>query len=266
MEKQTSKQKKLPFPKKPVPVIIIHNRNFFRWLISSFMVCACMFVLGVLVGRNTAPVSFDVDSLEKKLINLQDSVLKKEKQNKDIDIAADPAPFIEHVNIIDTLKDEGEKPQVYEQYVPPVLTPKYTKTPPPKQQPKRKATKPDPKPKPKPKKKIVRLNPVKKSKPVIEKKIKAEVKNKIKEPPERKIPDTGYAIQVASLKNQQKAKSLTKKFKKKGYPAFCQSLAINGEMWHRVRLGPYPDRSLAEKDQHRLKKAGVDSIVLPLDR
>jgi len=260
MEKQNPKQKKLPFPKKPVPVIIIHNRNFFRWLISSFMVCGCMFVLGVLVGRNTAPVQFDVDSLEKKLINLQDSVLKKKTQN--INVAADPDPFIEPVDIIDTLKDKGKKPQVYEQYVPPVLTPKYAKTPPPRQQPERTNAKPEPVPG----KKVVRLTPVKKSDPIIAKKKKAEVKKKIKEPPKQKMPDTGYAIQVASLKNQQKAKSLTKKFTEKGYPAFCQSLAINGEMWHRVRIGPYPDRSLAEKDRLRLKAAGVDSIVLSLDR
>lgn len=224
------------------------------------MVCGCMFILGVLVGRNTAPVQFDVDSLEKKLINLQDSVLKREKQN--INVAADPDPFIEPVDIIDTLKDKGKKPQVYEQYVPPVLTPKYAKIPPSRQQPERTNAKPEPVPK----KKVVRLNPVKKFEPVIEKKAKVEVEKKIKEPPKQKMPDTGCAIQVASLKNQQKAKSLTKKFKKKGYPAFCQSLAINGEMWHRVRIGPYPDRSLAEKDRLRLKEAGVDSIVLSLDR
>jgi cell division septation protein DedD len=261
MVKQKPEQKKLPFPKKPVPVIIIHNKNFFRWLISSFMVCGCMFVLGILVGRNTAPVQFDVDSLEKKLINLQDSVLKKEKQRIAVDdFEADPAPFIEPVDIIDTLKDKGKKPQVYEQYVPPVLTPKYAKTPPSKEQVKLAKSEPEPK------KKTIRSTPVKKSEPVIKKKATAEVEKKIKAPPEQKKPGTGFAIQVASLKNQQKAKSLTKTFKKKGYPAFCQSLTINGEMWHRVRIGPYPDRSLAEKDQHRLKAAGVDSIVSSVDR
>ncbi|MEZ4567706.1 MAG: hypothetical protein R2860_12395 [Desulfobacterales bacterium] len=31
-------------------------------------------------------------------------------------------------DIIDILKEKGKEPEIYEQYVPPVLTPKYTKT------------------------------------------------------------------------------------------------------------------------------------------
>jgi cell division protein FtsN len=262
MEKQTPKQKKLPFPKKPVPVIIIHNKNFFRWLMACFMVCGCMFVLGVLVGRNSAPVQFDVDKIEEKLSNLQVSILREKEAKKKI-AAVDPEPLMEeHHDIIDKLKDMGKQPELYEQYIPPVLTPKYAKTPPPKQQPESATAKPEPEPE----KQYVRSDPVKKSEPVIAKQAVTEVEKKIKEAPRQKIQDTGYAIQVASLKNPEKAKGLTKKFKEKGYPAFCQSLAINGEMWHRVRIGPYPDRSLAEKDRHRLKEAGVDSIVLALDR
>ena len=41
-----------------------------------------MFFLGVLVGRNTAPVQFDVDRLEEKLFRLQDSVLKQKEVEK----------------------------------------------------------------------------------------------------------------------------------------------------------------------------------------
>ena len=164
----------------------------------------------------------------------------------------------EHQDIIDTLKDKGKQPELYEQYVPPVLTPKYAKTPPPKTQ-----TEPaSKKPVPEPEKKVVVSDPIEKPEPAVIEKTVVKVEEKTKEP----IPDSGFAIQVASLKNQQKANSLMKKFKEKGYPAFCQSSDLNGEMWHRVRIGPYPDRSLAEKDRLRLKEAGVDSLVLTLDK
>lgn len=263
MKKQTPKPKKETRPQKPVPVIAIQNNNFFGWLMSGFIVCACMFVLGVLVGRNTAPVQFDVDKIEDKLSHLKVSILKKKEAKKTITKAVEPEPLMEeHQDIIDTLKDKGKQPELYEQYVPPVLTPKYAKTPSPKNQ----ATSKKKKPKPEPETKIAVSGPAKQSEPAVIKKTVAKVEEKTKKIPKQHIQDSGFAIQVASLKNFEKAESLTKKFKEKGYPAFCQSSELNGEMWHRVRIGPYPDRSLAEKDRLRLQEAGVDTLVLALDR
>ncbi len=39
-----------------------------------------MFVLGVLVGRGTAPVHFDMESLQKELAALKEAVQKKEQE------------------------------------------------------------------------------------------------------------------------------------------------------------------------------------------
>jgi cell division septation protein DedD len=39
-----------------------------------------MFVLGVFVGRGTAPVTFDIEKLQKELIALKDSVLDEQKE------------------------------------------------------------------------------------------------------------------------------------------------------------------------------------------
>jgi len=75
----------------------------------------------------------------------------------------------------------------------------------------------------------------------------------------------GFAIQVASLKDPDKAKLLMNKFKEKGYPAFCQKSEVNGATWHRVRIGPYPERTLADKDRSRLKTAGVDSLIISME-
>lgn len=265
MKKQTSTPPKKDQPPKPVPVITIHNHNFLGWLMSSFIVCACMFVLGVLVGRNTAPVQFDVDKIEEKLSNLKVASILKEKETKqEIAAAEDPEPVMdEHHDIIDALKEKGKQPEIYEQYVPPVLVPKYAKTLPSKNQikPQDKKTAA-----PEPEKQTAVSEPENRPETAAAQKSVAQAEEPAKTSSEHSIMETGFAIQVASLKNHAKAKSLMNKFKEKGYPAFCQSSELNGEMWHRVRIGPYPDRALAEKDRLRLKEAGVDTIVLALDR
>ena len=50
------------------------------WVCIIFFVSAWMFVLGVLVGRGTAPVHFDIESLQKELAALKEAVQKKEQQ------------------------------------------------------------------------------------------------------------------------------------------------------------------------------------------
>lgn len=258
MDKKTPKPKKMALPKKPATFLTIDNTNLPGWLMSCFIVCGCMFFLGVLVGRNTAPVQFDVDLLEKKLSNLQVSVLNQKTpknpgnikpENLKPDMTADPELTIVYEDIIDKLKDKGKTPEIYEQYVPPVLTPKYAKTPPPKQKPKpiKKA------PTPEPEEQAVTSKPTVKSEPVAV--LKPEIRSAMPEAsapvvkPEIKMPEkkeqktekniqkisktktTGqeFAIQVASLKDPERAKILMNKFKEKGYPAFCQHSEINGK-------------------------------------
>jgi cell division septation protein DedD len=69
---------------------------------------------------------------------------------------------------------------------------------------------------------------------------------------------------VASLRDRQKAETVKNKYKDKGYPAFTQKAAVEGQgRWHRVRIGPYTNRSQAENDLIRLQKAGVDAMLLP---
>jgi cell division protein FtsN len=194
---------------------------------------------------------------------------------------------VEYEDIIDQLKDKGKTPEIYEQFVPPVLTPKYAKTPVPKQQPelvKRSLA-------PEPEKQAAKTDPNGQSEPMAvlkpeiqsapaPAKISAEVVEPQTTAKEEAVPATEqtiskvvetepagqeFAIQVASLKDPEKADILMNKFKEKGYPAFCQKSEVNGTTWHRVRIGPYPERALADKDQSRLKAAGVDSLIISME-
>jgi cell division protein FtsN len=245
------------------------------WMFFSFIICGFMFSIGVLVGRNTAPVRFDVDSLEEVLGNLQhrDDALKAEKEAKEkirlADGSGKPAPH----DILFQLQDKGERPKIYQQYAPPLLKPKYSKTPPPKEDQRLAAAtgineneggvREDPDMMPID---IAEDSPMDNESKSAE---TAEVKKPAPAPAETAIaempkPSTPgkFAIQVASLKDLDQARILMNKFKEKGYPAFFQSSNLNGQIWHRIRIGPYPDRELAVKDQNRLKQAGVDCLVL----
>jgi len=55
------------------------------WLSIISFVSIWMFVLGIFVGRGTAPVKFDIEKLQKELVALKEAVLKKEKKRLKID-------------------------------------------------------------------------------------------------------------------------------------------------------------------------------------
>ena len=55
------------------------------WIGLFFFACGWMFVLGILVGRGTAPVQFDIKKLQEELASLKAAVIKKERLRFKID-------------------------------------------------------------------------------------------------------------------------------------------------------------------------------------
>ena len=53
------------------PFLVLNRRKLFGWGVAIFFLCAWMFVLGVLVGRDTAPVKFDIKKLRQKISDTQ---------------------------------------------------------------------------------------------------------------------------------------------------------------------------------------------------
>lgn len=368
---------KKPSKKKPSPqpIIVVTGKNAFGWMLSLFVVCGCMFVIGVLVGRGQAPVQFDTQEWEQDLKNLKISVLAKQKELQGA---------IEHIEVLDFLKEKGKSIQFYKQYIPPLLSPKYGKNPPatkilpvagepslpeeaggqsvaaltpkmsaapanhaspaettttaispkmemvsgkdsaiaPPESPETRGTEAtaetaggqppvyettgtdpgqtqypdtiqeDPeKPTPATDAMMTVKTPAT-TKPGPTKTSSAPAADKARAPartqtfPEQK-PDTAvspdvvaaapestdpaapslqYAIQVASLRELDKANTVRDKFRTRGYPAYCQRSEVRGMIWHRVRIGPYPDRHTADLDCMRLKEVGVDALVFVLER
>lgn len=329
-QKPASKTRKPPAKRRPRPYVVIDRRNGLGWLIALFIISGCMFFLGVLVGRNTLPVRFDMDNLQEKLGNLKESVLK----NKDLFRPESVQP----VDVLSQLQEKGKKPDIYKQYIPPVIKPKFSKTDPARHEttaePEKSSVKapagkhqlpaactmpagpetPD-SPSPigeasstagqipdaagaapmtdTPPLKAVKAAKFAKTPESSSSAVKTPAPVEFKPgggepaaPPTTdvapadapaesavdspSVPAAGtalplYVIQVASLKEREKADSLRRKFISRGYPAYSQSSEIKGVIWYRVRIGPYPNRAMAEKDCSSLKEAGVDGLVFRIE-
>jgi len=61
-----------------------------------------------------------------------------------------------------------------------------------------------------------------------------------------------HSVQVAALKDKMKTKRLVERLTRLGYPAFYYQTLINGEIYYRVRCGPFPTVGQAKKCAKRL--------------
>jgi DedD protein len=67
--------------------------------------------------------------------------------------------------------------------------------------------------------------------------------------PARPAAPTGpssWVVQVAALSEQPRAQALEQQLQDQGFPAFIESVRIDGRLFHRVRIGPEPDKGRAE--------------------
>ena len=59
------------------PFLTLSRKAAGGWSVVVFIISAWMFVMGVMVGRGTAPVSFDIDQLKQTLESAQRTVQQK---------------------------------------------------------------------------------------------------------------------------------------------------------------------------------------------
>jgi hypothetical protein len=65
------------------------RKGLIPWIGLTLFACAWMFILGIFVGRETAPVRFDIEKLQNELTALKEKVVKKELDQYKIDSNAD---------------------------------------------------------------------------------------------------------------------------------------------------------------------------------
>lgn len=74
-----------------------------------------------------------------------------------------------------------------------------------------------------------------------------------------------YSVQVAALKNKVKTEKMVERLTRLGYQAYYYQILINGEMFYRIRCGPFSNIEEAKKYAKRLadKEGFKPFIVYP---
>nr|CRH07878.1 Conserved protein of unknown function. Sporulation domain protein [Candidatus Magnetococcus massalia] len=90
--------------------------------------------------------------------------------------------------------------------------------------------------------------------------------------PPRQAPEAskprGYSVQVISFVDNMRANAMRQRlsalpFNGRGLPAYTVSASIKGKTYHRVRLGPFPDRATAERARNYvLQRTGQNGQVI----
>src|SRR6266700_3723916 len=70
-----------------------------------------------------------------------------------------------------------------------------------------------------------------------------------------------FVVQVAAFSDRYGARSLVIKLKRDGFPGYTEAVATDKGTLHRVRVGPYSSREVADSARAKLKAAGFEGVV-----
>ena len=234
----------------------ITRKGMVVWCALIFFVMSWMFVLGILVGRGTAPIPVRAHSLEKELDELKTAMLdnaeadmktgsKKELQASDLGFheALRKAPAKEIYKVVSP-SSPRKKPE------PAVVAPAKAPVPVAVQPPA--AVKPEPAAKED--KLTVQPLPAPTAKP----------EQRSAAPAAPSAAQSGrYTIQIAAFKDTQSAERMVGELRNKGYPGYSLHSEIPGKgTWYRVRVGGFEDRAAAEGMLKRLNGDRFQGIVI----
>jgi cell division protein FtsN len=71
-----------------------------------------------------------------------------------------------------------------------------------------------------------------------------------------------YFLQAGSYRNQPDAERVREKLAKQGIVAVVQRVAVDADVWHRVRIGPISDLKQLNSTRQNLRAADIDAIVV----
>ena len=83
------------------------------------------------------------------------------------------------------------------------------------------------------------------------------------EPPAAPISRPGvYVLQAGSYRNLSDAERVRKQLALQGIEAKVQRVAVDADVWHRVRIGPVDDLAELNRLRRQLQAADVDALVI----
>jgi cell division septation protein DedD len=204
------------------------------WVVAVFFIAAWMFGMGVMVGRETAPVRFDLDQLKKTLESLQRASREPQKN----------APPVESTEMKDKTKLD-----FYE-----VL-------------PKNREDADVNLPKPPPGPASAKAEPPAAKTQETPAQARADKPPTVPPPPPAPTaaaPGQAFTVQVSAVKSDEEARRIVDRLRQRGYAAHVEATAMpDKSTWYRVRMGEFPTKESARGTVDRLQKDGFGSMVVP---
>jgi cell division protein FtsN len=71
-----------------------------------------------------------------------------------------------------------------------------------------------------------------------------------------------YVLQAGAYRRQEDAERLQALLKKQGFDSSVQRVAVDDDVWHRVRLGPITDLAELNSLRARLRTAEIDDVLV----
>ena len=221
--------------------------------VAIVLIAAWMFGLGILVGRGTAPVKFDIQKLTRELEDLIAADVKKQLEPVELETAETKTKT--ELEFYEELKKSG--PNAPDP--PPRNVSRQPKENPPSDNSSREEDSP-----PLEQKEPTATTAAKKS--VTKSAGQSEGGNprSANAAAHRSLGNTrSVTIQAASLKDLAEADAMVKKLKGRGYPAYKTIAMVPGKgIWFRIRVGRYSSRDAAADIVGKLKKEGYRPILV----
>jgi cell division protein FtsN len=220
-----------------------------------FFVVVWMFVLGIFVGRGSAPVKFDTREFQKKLANISGQYEAENKNAEETEIqfyedlqtpmpgaVAVPEKTSSVTRRIETEDQTAENDNTAGQKkIIPLKISRKNMT--------------------KAKYAASSTRPAKSA--TVTKRI-VEAKKEIKAPPVKNTKHE-YTIQIAAFKDLKSAFDKVSVLKAKGYAAYRTIGKVQNDTWYRVRVGRFPNTEVARKYLRKLKHDNINGIIIKQD-
>jgi cell division septation protein DedD len=219
--------------------LVLSRKAVAGWVVVVFVISAWMFGVGVMVGRGTAPIGFDLDQLQRTLESLQKSAPSAPKGGS----RPPPSEMKNKTDLgfyesLPKNREDAELPNIAQP--PPAPARPEAGLPKPAEAPaaaKAEKTAPAPAPPPAP---------------------------AAAPPPAPAAPGKPLTVQIAAVKSEEEARRLSERLRQRGYAAYIEPIAIPEKgTWFRVRMGEFPSKEFARSTMERLQKDGFTPAVVP---
>jgi cell division septation protein DedD len=213
-------------------LVALSRKAIAGWVVVVFIISAWMFGLGVMVGRGTAPVSFDVDQLKRTLESLQRSGQQAHRSGS----RPEPTEMKNKTDLgfyesLPKNREDTDLPGISQAPAAARQEPGARK--PPEAPGAAKVEKPASAPAPPP-------------------------------APSSAASGKPFTVQVSAVKSEEEARHLLDKLRQRGYAAYIEPIAIPDKgTWFRVRMGEFPSKEFARSTMDRLQKDGFKPDIVP---